>query len=152
MGRLVRRSISLRGLYQGFDSLVWCVVALQVFGGLIVGMVVKYADNIQKNFANALSVIFTVLGAIPLFGQVPSAWFVLGVFCTMTSVFMYQKTMPSVSSLSLLLTTRRSRSKGMFLRSRWSMSSGLSSSSQQMGPASSAVLRGEQDAKMMAFI
>ena len=96
MGRLVRRSISLRGLYQGFDSLVWCVVALQVFGGLIVGMVVKYADNIQKNFANALSVIFTVLGAIPLFGQVPSAWFVLGVACTMTSVFMYQKTMPSV--------------------------------------------------------
>ena len=42
----------------------------QVFGGLIVGMVVKYADNILKNFANAVSVILTVLFAIPLFGQV----------------------------------------------------------------------------------
>lgn len=42
---------------------------VQVFGGLIVGMVVKYADNILKNFANAVSVILTVLFAVPLFGQ-----------------------------------------------------------------------------------
>lgn len=87
-------AIRAGGFHQGFNSLVWFVVALQVFGGLIVGMVVKYADNIQKNFANALSVIFTVLGAMPLFGQIPSAWFIVGVTCTMTSVFMYQKSAP----------------------------------------------------------
>ena len=90
------RTIRAGGFQQGFDSLVWCVVGLQVFGGLIVGMVVKYADNIQKNFANALSVIFTVLGAIPLFGQVPSVWFILGVGFTMLSVFMYQQSMSPV--------------------------------------------------------
>ncbi len=42
----------------------------QVFGGLVTGMVVKYCDNILKNFALAISVILTVLVAIPLFGQV----------------------------------------------------------------------------------
>ena len=67
-----------------------------MFGGLIVGMVVKYADNILKNFANALSVIFTVLGAIPLFEQYPSAWFIVGVAAVLLSVFMYGKATPPV--------------------------------------------------------
>lgn len=68
----MRRLIAKDGIHQGFDLMAWSVVGLQIFGGLIVGMVVKYADNILKNFANALSVIFTVLGAMPLFGQYPS--------------------------------------------------------------------------------
>ena len=46
---------------QGFDMVAWSVVGLQVFGGLIVAMVVKYADNILKNFANALAVRLTLL-------------------------------------------------------------------------------------------
>ncbi len=70
-----------------------------MFGGLIVGMVVKYADNILKNFANALSVIFTVIGAIPLFSQYPSGWFIVGVAAVMLSVFMYGKSTPQVSFL-----------------------------------------------------
>eukprot|EP00884_Botryococcus_braunii_P008887 jgi/Botrbrau1/179/Bobra.0022s0159.2 len=88
------REIKEAGFLQGFDILAWSVVALQVFGGLIVGMVVKYADNILKNFANALSVIFTVLGAIPLFGQWPSFWFIIGIAAVMCSVFMYSGTIP----------------------------------------------------------
>lgn len=65
--------------------------AAQVFGGLIVGMVVKYADNILKNFANALSVILTVIGAAPLFGQYPSPWFIVGAAAVMLSVYMYSQ-------------------------------------------------------------
>ena len=63
----------------------------QVFGGLIVGMVVKYADNILKNFANALSVILTVVGAAPLFGQYPSPWFIVGAAAVTLSVYMYSQ-------------------------------------------------------------
>lgn len=80
---------------QGFGYLAWTVVGLQVFGGLIVGMVVKYADNILKNFANALSVIFTVIGAMPLFGQYPSFFFLFGVVGVVLSVCMYGKSTPS---------------------------------------------------------
>ena len=57
-------------------------------------MVVKYADNIQKNFANALSVALTVLGAAPLFGLWPSPWFLVGVAATLLSVSMYSGTAP----------------------------------------------------------
>ena len=82
-------------MVQGFNYLAWTVVALQIFGGLIVGMVVKYADNILKNFANALSVIFTVIGAMPLFGQYPSIFFLFGVVGVLLSVFMYGKSTPN---------------------------------------------------------
>ena len=54
-------------------------------------MVVKYADNILKNFANALSVILTVIGAAPLFGQYPSPWFIVGAAAVTLSVYMYSQ-------------------------------------------------------------
>ncbi|KAL3144855.1 hypothetical protein ABBQ38_001958 [Trebouxia sp. C0009 RCD-2024] len=88
-------NLSNGGAMQGFGYLAWTVVGLQVFGGLIVGMVVKYADNILKNFANALSVIFTVIGAMPLFGQYPSFFFLFGVVGVVLSVCMYGKSTPS---------------------------------------------------------
>ncbi|KAI3431683.1 hypothetical protein D9Q98_004729 [Chlorella vulgaris] len=77
------------GVLQGFDAATWAVIALQVFGGLVTGMVVKYCDNILKNFALAISVILTVLVAIPLFGQWPSPVFLAGVALVLLSVFMY---------------------------------------------------------------
>jgi hypothetical protein len=43
---------------------------VQVCGGLVTGCVVKYCNNVLKNFALAVSVILTVLVSIPLFGQV----------------------------------------------------------------------------------
>jgi UDP-sugar transporter A1/2/3 len=66
------------GFFQGFNLFTWLAIALQAFGGIVVGMVVKYADNILKNFANALSVICTVICAIPIFGQYPSPWSIVG--------------------------------------------------------------------------
>jgi solute carrier family 35 (UDP-sugar transporter), member A1/2/3 len=89
-------AIRTGGFLQGFGPLAWAVVGLQVFGGLIVGLVVKYADNILKNFANAASVVLTVLGAIPLFGMWPSAWFLAGVGAVLLSVSMYSGAGPGL--------------------------------------------------------
>ena len=41
-----------KGFFFGFDWLVWATVALQSFGGILVALVVKYADNILKARAN----------------------------------------------------------------------------------------------------
>eukprot|EP00887_Chlorella_sp_A99_P000565 scaffold17.g565.t1 len=59
-----RPTANRRRLLQGFNRVAWLVIALQIAGGLL------YCDNILKNFALAISVILTVLVAIPLFGQV----------------------------------------------------------------------------------
>lgn len=66
-------------------------------------MVVKYADNILKNFANALSVILTVIGAAPLFGQYPSPWFIVGAAAVTLSVYMYSQASLAVRVRRLLL-------------------------------------------------
>jgi UDP-sugar transporter A1/2/3 len=87
-----RESILRHGWLQGFSTSTWAVVGLQVFGGLVTGMVVKYCDNVWKNFAIAVSVILTVLVAIPLFGQLPSLYFLIGIAFVLLSVFMYGKT------------------------------------------------------------
>ena len=87
-----RDAILRHGWLQGFSASTWAVVALQVGGGLVTGMVVKYCDNVIKNFAIAVSVILTVLIAIPLFGQFPSIFFLVGVAMVLLSVFMYGKT------------------------------------------------------------
>ena len=84
-GELIRKN----GWLSGFSSAAWGVVWLQVFGGFIIAVVVKYCDNILKNFALAGSVILTVLVSIPLFDQWPSSLFLVGVSAVLLSVFMY---------------------------------------------------------------
>lgn len=94
-----------RGLWTGFGMSAWGVVWLQVFGGFIIALVVKYCDNILKNFALAGSVIMTVLVSIPLFNQWPSSLFLFGVTAVLLSVFMYG------GSLKIPLLSRRDSSK-----------------------------------------
>ncbi|VDD75001.1 unnamed protein product [Mesocestoides corti] len=44
-----------KGFFYGFNWLVWTTVALQSIGGIIVALVVKYSDNIQKVFISVVS-------------------------------------------------------------------------------------------------
>jgi len=89
-GRVIREY----GPLNGFGTSAWGVIWLQVFGGFIIALVVKYCDNILKNFALAGSVIMTVLVSIPLFGQWPSSIFLVGVSIVLSSIFMYGGSFP----------------------------------------------------------
>jgi UDP-sugar transporter A1/2/3 len=40
--------IDQRGFFAGYSLLTWIITANQAFGGLVVAVVVKYADNIIK--------------------------------------------------------------------------------------------------------
>ena len=50
-----RAHIAAHGALHGFWPSTWAVVAIQVAGGLIVAIVIKYAGNILKTFAAVLS-------------------------------------------------------------------------------------------------
>ncbi|KAG2070871.1 hypothetical protein BDR04DRAFT_1154888 [Suillus decipiens] len=46
----------LSSLFENFGVWAWATVAIQVLGGLVTAMVIKYSDNILKGFATSLSI------------------------------------------------------------------------------------------------
>jgi UDP-sugar transporter A1/2/3 len=65
------------------------VVVVNAAGGMIVAMVIKYADNILKGFATGISTLLSTLCSIALFGFEPNLLFVLGAAVVIFSTFMY---------------------------------------------------------------
>jgi UDP-sugar transporter A1/2/3 len=55
------------GFFRGYNSIVWTVVGLQAGGGLVVAIVVKYADNVLKGFATSISVVLSCVVASFIF-------------------------------------------------------------------------------------
>ena len=53
--------ISRRGFFHGWNHWVVLVIFLQAGAGLVVALVVKYADNIYKGFAGGISTVLTIV-------------------------------------------------------------------------------------------
>ncbi|XP_047111039.1 UDP-galactose translocator [Schistocerca piceifrons] len=77
------------GFFFGYDFFVWYLVVLQAGGGLLVAMVVKYADNILKGFATSLAIVISCIASIYLFNFQLELQFVVGALLVMCSIFMY---------------------------------------------------------------
>lgn len=82
-------AINKNGFFGGYDSFVWFLVGFQAAGGLIVAVVIKYADNILKCFAISLSILITCLASIVIFDFKLTLDFVLGSVLVVISVFLY---------------------------------------------------------------
>jgi UDP-sugar transporter A1/2/3 len=65
------------------------VVVLQAGGGLIVAMVVKYADNILKGFATSLAIVVSCIASVIFFEFQVTTQFCLGTFLVIISIFLY---------------------------------------------------------------
>lgn len=82
-------SIADHGFFFGYDMFVYFLVLLQACGGLIVAVVVKYADNILKGFATSLAIVLSTVVTIYLFGFQLTLQFALGTILVIASVFLY---------------------------------------------------------------
>lgn len=81
--------ISEHGFFFGYDLFVWYLVVLNATGGLMVAVVIKYADNILKGFACSLAIILTCIVSVFLFGFQLSLQFITGAAFVIGSVFLY---------------------------------------------------------------
>ena len=81
-------AISKTGFFAGYNWVVWLAILFQAAGGVIVALVINYADNIAKNFATSVSIVLS---------------------CVASAYFFDFKVTRSVSSYSPSLPTRRQR-------------------------------------------
>ena len=78
-----------QGFFHGFSYWVWVVVFLQSFGGLMVSVVVKYADNILKGFACAAAIIVACVGSYFLFSFQINFQFLVGTCFVTGAIVLY---------------------------------------------------------------
>jgi UDP-sugar transporter A1/2/3 len=63
---------------DNYDMWAWITIFNQAFSGLIVAMVVKYADNILKGFATSLSILISSVASTFLFDFKITKLFMIG--------------------------------------------------------------------------
>ncbi|CAF0770822.1 unnamed protein product [Rotaria sordida] len=84
-------SVWIRNIQLGLFDIVWIAITIQSAGGLLVALVIKYADNILKGFATSLAIIISCVISITLFDFQLTFLFSLGTIFVIFSLFIYSK-------------------------------------------------------------
>lgn len=80
-----------KGFFVGYSPMVWLVVIIQAVGGLIVAVVVKYADNVLKTFASSFGIVISCIISAILFDFHPNFAFLIGTALVVTSTVLYSQ-------------------------------------------------------------
>ena len=92
--------VQTQGWMVGFCPSTWAVVFMFAFGGLLVAVVIRFADNNLKNLAMAVAILVSCVASIPLFGFEPNGTFAGGAFFVILSIFLYAWTPRSATAPS----------------------------------------------------
>ena len=87
-------AVHTNGFFFGYTNIVIAVILLQALGGLVVAVVVKYADNILKGFAASFSIITSCIISYIFLDFEPSIAFVVGATLVLISSYIYEKGLP----------------------------------------------------------
>lgn len=83
--------VAKQGFLGGYTPIVWTVVTVQAVGGLIVAVVVKYADNVLKVFATSFSIVVSCILSAIFFDFHATFAFVVGASFVVLSTVMYSQ-------------------------------------------------------------
>lgn len=84
-----RHNVMADGFWYGYTPIVWATIILQAIGGLIVALVITYADNILKGFATSISVIISTVASAVLWGFEITPLFLAGMVAVLIATYMY---------------------------------------------------------------
>jgi len=91
-------TVKEKGFFGGYTR--WTVLAIlfQAFGGILVAVVVKYADNILKGFATSISIILSCTISYFAFDFNITLIFMLGCSLVMYATYLYGKPVKQVET------------------------------------------------------
>ncbi|KAI1263137.1 UDP-galactose transporter [Xylariaceae sp. FL1019] len=81
--------ISKHGFFDGYNWVVWILIVLQAFGGVLISLCINYADNIAKNFATSISIVISFLFSVLFFECKVTFTFLLGTMLVLAATFLY---------------------------------------------------------------
>jgi len=84
-------TIKEKGFFGGYNRWTLFSIFCQSVGGIIVAIVVKYADNILKGFANSLSIVLSCIVSYFLFDFNITLIFIIGCGLVLFSSYLYGK-------------------------------------------------------------
>ncbi|KAJ7063386.1 nucleotide-sugar transporter-domain-containing protein [Mycena amicta] len=90
-------------LFRNFGGWAWATVSVQVFGGLLTALVIKYSDNILKGFATSLSIVISFLASVALFNFQISFTFLIGSSIVLVATWLYNHQPKRTESISWAL-------------------------------------------------
>ncbi|KAF9213467.1 hypothetical protein BGZ59_005311 [Podila verticillata] len=83
--------VAEKGFFVGYDWVIIAAIACQSAGGLIVAVVVKYADNILKGFATSISIIISVFISVYLFQSTIGSVSLVGIALVLVATYLYSQ-------------------------------------------------------------
>jgi UDP-sugar transporter A1/2/3 len=81
----------IESLFHNFGPWAWATVFIQVLGGLLTAVVIKYSDNILKGFATSLSIVLSFLASVVLFEFKITMGFLIGAVTVLAATWMYNQ-------------------------------------------------------------
>jgi len=84
-------AVKENGFFGGYPRWTVLAILLQAFGGILVAIVVKYADNILKGFATSISIILSCTISYFAFDFNITLLFILGCTLVMYATYLYGK-------------------------------------------------------------
>jgi len=92
---------STQNVFEGYNFTTLLVILSYAFSGLIVSIIMKYADNMVKIYSVAVSMIVTMILSIFLFSHTPSTQLFFGIVIITISILMYFDVLTPKSSINV---------------------------------------------------
>ena len=96
-----------QGFFGGYSTMVWTVVTVQAAGGLIVAVVVKYADNVLKVFATSFSIIISCVISAIFLDFHANLMFIFGTVLVVIATVIYSAPDSRANATILPMTSQR---------------------------------------------